>query len=116
MKLAFDAEKNLHLSPLRVVMRRGEKRIENVDISGPRYYEGTDLAGMSWMMIGDSPGGEEIEQELICAADEETVAFLWVPEEAFSAAATPLCLTIVGTLPGQRIKITGDGPVIVQEG
>lgn len=118
MKLTITGKK-LDTQAFANVLSQGEKGVEYVEIVADRFYEGTDLAALTWEMWGTYTRYESTAELAVpCVADgDDKVTFTWQPNEFYTIYPGPEELTLVGSdADGNKIlKIVGTTPILVRE-
>ncbi|MDD2992973.1 MAG: tail fiber protein [Pygmaiobacter sp.] len=118
MKLTITG-KRLDTQAFANVLSQGEKGVEYVEIAADRFYEGTDLAALTWEMWGTYTRYESTAELAVpCVADgDDKVTFTWQPNEFYTIYPGPEELTLVGSdADGNKIlKIVGTTPILVRE-
>lgn len=94
MKTLTVNHKNLDTSPIRTLVRNGEKNADYVNILLDRYYDGTDLSEFSFTMEAVNSENTLSVQSLSCTASSETLSLLWKITPDFTAVSGKLSLTL----------------------
>lgn len=86
--------KDLLTSPIRTLVRNGEKNADTVTIVTDRFYEDYDLSQFGFVMEGLTSGGTLSVQNLTFEATEKELHLFWKVTSDFTAVSGPLKLTL----------------------
>lgn len=109
--------KTFETMKIKRLLRQGESNVDTITIRAKRYYNGVDLATLTFVLYADSSKNTRASAELQQEEQEDAILLTWKVGKDFTAVPGALALHIRG-YNSQReeiIKFVGESPILVTE-
>lgn len=105
----YATNKDLNTSPIRSLVRNGERNADQVSIVLNRFYGDYDLSEFNFLIEGINSQDTISVQNLTADVGDQTVTLEWIISQEFTAVSGPLKLSL-------KAKNSTDSTVIIFDG